>query len=43
MRRVQIEKQKRMRQRNLKRVTRKNLVWHIIIITVIMITALCNM
>jgi 3D (Asp-Asp-Asp) domain-containing protein len=36
MRRVQIKKQRRMCQRNLERVTCKNLIWHIIIITIIM-------
>lgn len=36
-------KQRRIQQRNLERVTCKNLVWHIIIITIIMIIALCNM
>ena len=36
-------KQRRIRQRNLKAVTCKNLVWHVIIITIIMIIALCNM
>ena len=39
----QSAKQRRIRQRNLKMVTRRNLVWHIIIITIIMIIALCNM
>lgn len=39
----QSAKQRRIRQRNLERVTCKNLVWHIIIITIIMIIALCNM
>ena len=43
MRRVQIEKQRRMRQRNLEKVMCKNLIWHIIIITIIMFIALCNM
>lgn len=40
MRRTQIEKQRRMRQRNLERITCKNLIWHIIIITIIMIIVL---
>lgn len=43
MRRAQIEKQRRMHQRNLERATCKNLVWHIIIIIIIMFIALCNM
>lgn len=36
-------KQRRIQQRNLKAVTCKNLVWHIIIIIVMMIAALCSM
>mgnify|MGYP001074600999 CR=1 FL=1 len=43
MRRVQIAKQRRMRQRNLERVMCKNLIWHIIIITIIMFIVLYNM
>lgn len=43
MKKSQYIKQRRIQQRNLKRVMCKNLVWHIIIITIIMITALCNM
>lgn len=43
MKKSQYIKQRRIQQRNLKRATCKNLVWHIIIITIIMITALCNM
>lgn len=43
MKKSQYIKQRRIQQRNLKRVTCKNLVWHIIIITIIMIIALCNM
>lgn len=43
MKKSQYIKQRRVQQRNLKRVTYKNLVWHIIIITIIMIIALCNM
>lgn len=43
MKKSQYIKQRRVQQRNLKRVTCKNLVWHIIIITIIMIIALCNM
>lgn len=39
----QTAKQRRIRQRNLKAVTCKNLVWHIIIIIVIMFVALWNM
>ena len=42
MRRVQIEKQRCMRQKNLERVICKNLIWHIIIITIIMFIALYN-
>lgn len=38
----QSAKQRRIRQRNLERVTCKNLVWHIIIIIIMMIVALCN-
>ena len=36
-------KQRRIQRRNLERAARKNLVWHIIIITIIMIIALCSM
>lgn len=43
MKKSQYIKQRRIQQRNLERVTCKNLVWHIIIITIIMIIALCNM
>lgn len=43
MKKSQYIKQRRIQQRNLERVTYKNLVWHIIIITIIMIIALCNM
>lgn len=43
MKKSQYIKQRCIQQRNLKRVTRKNLVWHIIIITIIMIIVLCNM
>ena len=39
----QSAKQRRIRQRNLERVTCKNLVWHVIIIIIMMIVALCNM
>lgn len=43
MKKSQYIKQRRIQQRNLERVICKNLVWHIIIITIIMIIALCNM
>lgn len=43
MKKSQYIKQRRIQQRNLERVTCKNLVWHIIIITIIMIIALRNM
>lgn len=43
MKKSQYIKQRRIQQRNLERTTCKNLVWHIIIITIIMIIALCNM
>ena len=43
MKKSQYIKQRRIQQRNLERVTCKNLVWHIIIITIIMIIALWNM
>lgn len=39
----QSAKQRRIRQRNLERVICKNLVWHVIIIIIMMIVALCNM
>lgn len=38
----QSAKQRRIHQRNLERVTCKNLVWHVIIIIIMMIVALCN-
>lgn len=38
----QSAKQRRIRQRNLERVTCKNLVWHAIIVIIMMIVALCN-
>ena len=38
----QSAKQRRIRQRNLERVTYKSLVWHVIIIIIMMIVALCN-
>lgn len=43
MKKSQYIKQRRIQQRNLERATCKNLIWHIIIITIIMIIALCNM
>lgn len=43
MKKSQYIKQRRIQQRNLKRVTCKNLVWHVIIIIIMMIIALCNM
>lgn len=43
MKKSQYIKQRRIQQRNLERAMCKNLVWHIIIITIIMIIVLCNM
>ena len=43
MKKSQYIKQRRIQQRNLESATCKNLVWHIIIITIIMIIAQCNM
>ena len=43
MKKSQYIKQRRIQQRNLERAACKNLVWHIIIITIIMIIALWNM
>ena len=43
MKKSQYIKQRRIQQRNLERATCKNLVWHIIIITIIIIIVLCNM
>lgn len=43
MKKSQYIKQRRIQQRNLERATCKNMIWHIIIITIIMIIALCNM
>ena len=43
MKKSQYIKQRRIEQRNLERVMCKNMIWHIIIITIIMIIALCNM
>lgn len=42
MKKSQYIKQKCIQQRNLKRATYKNLIWHIIIITIIMFIALYN-
>ena len=42
MKKSQYIKQRRIQQRNLERVMCKNMIWHIIIITIIMIIALCN-
>ena len=43
MKKSQYIKQRRIQQRNLERVMCENMIWHIIIITIIMIIALCNM
>ena len=43
MKKSQYIKQRRIQQRNLKRIMCKNMIWHIIIITIIMIIVLCNM
>ncbi len=43
MKKSQYIKQRRIQQRNLERVMCKNMIWHIIIITIIMIIALCDM
>lgn len=43
MKKPQYIKQRRIQQRNLERVMCKNMIWHIIIITIIMIIVLCNM
>ena len=43
MKKSQYIKQRRIQQRNLERVMCKNMIWHIIVITIIMIIALCNM
>ena len=43
MKKSQYTKQRRIQQRNLERVMCKNMIWHIIIITIIMIIVLCNM
>lgn len=42
MKRAQIEKQRRIHQRNLERATCKNLVWHVIIVIIMIIIMLCN-
>lgn len=42
MKKSQYIKQRRIQQRNLKAVTCKNLVWHVIIIIIMMIAVLCN-
>ena len=43
MKKSQYIKQRRIQQRNLERIMCKNMIWHIIIITIIMIIALWNM
>lgn len=43
MKKSQYIKQRRIQQRNLERVMCKNMIWHIIVITIIMIIVLCNM
>ena len=43
MKKSQYIKQRRIQQRNLERIMCKNIIWHTIIITIIMIIALCNM
>ena len=43
MKKSQYIKQRRIQQRNLEMIMCKNMIWHIIIITIIMIIALCNM
>lgn len=43
MKKSQYIKQRRIQQRNLERAMCKNMIWHIIIITIIMIIVLCNM
>lgn len=42
MKKSQYIKQRRIQQRNLERVMCKNMIWHIIIIIIMMIVALCN-
>ncbi len=43
MKKSQYIKQRRIQQRNLERAMCKNMIWHIIVITIIMIIVLCNM
>ena len=43
MKKSQYIKQRRIQQRNLEMIMCKNMIWHIIIITIIMIIVLCNM
>ena len=43
MKKSQYTKQRRIQQRNLEMIMCKNMIWHIIIITIIMIIVLCNM
>lgn len=43
MKKSQYIKQRRIQQRNLERVMCKNMMWHVIIIIIMMIVALCNM
>ena len=43
MKKSQYIKQRHIQQRNLERIMCKNMIWHIIIITIIMFIALCNM
>ena len=43
MKKSQYIKQRRIQQRNLEKIMCKNMIWHIIIITIIMIIVLCNM
>lgn len=42
MKKSQYIKQRRIQQRNLEKITCKNLVWHMIIIIIMMIAVLCN-
>lgn len=42
MKKSQYIKQRRIQQRNLERATCKNLAWHIVVITIIMLIALCS-
>lgn len=43
MRRSQVYRQRRVRQRNIEKNTCRELVWHIILILIVMFIALCNM